>query len=108
MKIRALLSAAAFCTAASVHAQAPNPQSSTPPSAHPAASSTATSAPAPAAAAPASARAQLRDSQGQPVGEVTFTETPHGTLIHATLSKLPPGEHAFHVHEVGKCESPFK
>jgi len=27
-------------------------------------------------------------------------------LIRAALEKLPPGEHAFHVHEKGKCEPP--
>jgi superoxide dismutase, Cu-Zn family len=52
------------------------------------------------------ARASLMDSQGQPVGEVTFQETPHGVLVRGTLSHLPPGTHAFHIHETGKCEGP--
>jgi Cu-Zn family superoxide dismutase len=29
-------------------------------------------------------------------------------VIKATLTGLPPGDHAFHVHEVGKCDPPFE
>ena len=28
--------------------------------------------------------------------------------ITATLTGLPPGQHAFHIHEVGTCEPPFE
>ena len=28
-------------------------------------------------------------------------------LINLSVKGLPPGEHAFHVHAVGKCETPF-
>jgi Cu-Zn family superoxide dismutase len=54
------------------------------------------------------ATATLQDANGQTVGEVTLTEGGYGTLIHARLSNLPSGTHAFHVHAVGKCEPPFK
>ncbi|MEX2614745.1 MAG: superoxide dismutase family protein [Alphaproteobacteria bacterium] len=60
------------------------------------------------AAAAEEASASLKDRDGKPVGEVRFVETPNGTLLHATLRGLPEGTHAFHVHEVGKCEPPFE
>ena len=54
------------------------------------------------------ARAAMANAEGESVGEVVLSQTPHGTLLHARLTGLPPGAHAFHVHAVGKCEPPFK
>ena len=34
-------------------------------------------------------------------------QTPHGVLLKMTLKGAVPGEHAFHIHAVGKCEPPF-
>ncbi len=63
-----------------------------------------------AAALPAAAQtasAPLKDAQGKEVGSANLTQTPRGVLINIAVKGLPPGEHAFHVHAVGKCEPPF-
>jgi Cu-Zn family superoxide dismutase len=51
--------------------------------------------------------ATLRDRQGRTVGTLAFADTPHGLLVRGTIDGLPPGPHALHFHEVGKCEPPF-
>jgi Cu/Zn superoxide dismutase len=52
------------------------------------------------------AKAMLKDAKGQDVGSVSFIQTPAGVLLQLSLNSVPAGEHAFHVHAVGKCESP--
>jgi Cu-Zn family superoxide dismutase len=58
-------------------------------------------------AAAQSARATLKDTNGKDVGSAMLTQTPGGVLIAVSVKGLPAGEHAFHVHAVGKCEPPF-
>lgn len=59
------------------------------------------------AAARADVEAELRDAAGRSVGEVTLREAPHGVVVHAKLDGIPPGEHALHIHERGRCEGDF-
>jgi superoxide dismutase, Cu-Zn family len=72
-----------------------------------------TPAPAPPAAAPTASSilpktVELKDQKGKVVGTVLLIDTAHGLLLRGALTGLPPGTHAIHFHEFGKCESPFK
>ena len=54
------------------------------------------------------ATADIKGADGKDLGSVKIVETTAGVLIRAKLKGLPPGPHALHVHETGKCEGDFK
>jgi len=53
------------------------------------------------------ATATLRDLAGGRVGTVQLADSYAGLIITATVTGLGLGAHAIHIHDVGKCESPF-
>jgi superoxide dismutase, Cu-Zn family len=54
------------------------------------------------------ARAELKDADGKTVGDAVLEQRANDVRITANFTGVPPGTHAFHIHEVGKCDPPFE
>ena len=53
------------------------------------------------------ASAPIKLSAGADAGTVTFTEGSAGVILKFDIKGLPPGPHAVHIYETGKCEGDF-
>ena len=57
-------------------------------------------------ASPKEVTVEMKNAEGQSVGNVEVVQLANGTLFIAELENLPPGPHGFHIHETGSCEAP--
>jgi Cu-Zn family superoxide dismutase len=53
-----------------------------------------------------SANAVLINPDGEEIGNVALEQLERGVRIYGRAEGVPPGVHAFHIHETGTCEPP--
>ena len=51
------------------------------------------------------AMATFIDADGMEIGSVTLSQSDDGVTVSGELVGIPPGEHGFHFHETGDCDS---
>jgi Cu-Zn family superoxide dismutase len=58
----------------------------------------------PVSAAGEKVTGEIKDKDGKSLGTAEIMATSAGALIKLKLAGLPPGPHAIHFHETGKCD----
>lgn len=98
-RLLAIPAAAAAFVAVAAHAEAEH--------AHAAAATGGVATPAPAAVSQ-TVEANVIGLDGKTLGKVVLKQIPAGVLVSADVRGLPAGEHGFHFHQKGLCDTATK